>query len=549
MSDSQSPSASVQLSESDDLGVIQESVLHDSSSGVGSVQTGFLLRNLDLLVTSISQKYNIERLQVGLGLLLLFLFTFFCLCIAIAWKYYSPVISNYTVKEQEERKRLKMDAFKNFLSKKKVDKHFKRSGPGQRLDSGSAAAPSITAGAAQGGRIDRVAASDIAAQAALKRLYKAEPQISSSQKKIQMIAQRELEEERRRRVQEADLSALTVEERRGPETKEFEHADVIKGVHFTCELLGEDEAMTKPDLMEALEDFLKTQLSCQNEDAVIPAVLLIYSLNKKPVREAAVETIGKYLQNIIENPDEPKYRRIRISNKVFQERVACVKGAREFLSAVGFEEKMEPAKEGAAPESFLVVSERTVNDVGRIVDALSMLREGQSVPIKVSRDTTVYRIGENERITMPRLPPDFYDLTAEELKKEQRAKTEEVDRMLTLRTREMREKDEKQRQYTYKYTLIRIRLPDRYVLQGVFGCHEPLSAVREYTAKHLSNQAALFSLYNPCRGSEPLVDETKSLAALGLAPAVVLHFEFDEPSDGPSLSQEFVEAAVPLTPA
>ncbi|VDL68222.1 unnamed protein product, partial [Nippostrongylus brasiliensis] len=119
--------------------------------------------------------------------------------------------------------------------------------------------------------------------------------------------------------------------------------------------------MTKPDLMEALEDFLKTQLSCQNEDAVIPAVFLIYSLNKKPVREAAVETIGKYLQNIIENPDEPKYRRIRISNKVFQERVACVKGAREFLSAVGFEEKMEPAKEGAAPESFLVVSERTVN--------------------------------------------------------------------------------------------------------------------------------------------------------------------------------------------
>ncbi|VDL64680.1 unnamed protein product, partial [Nippostrongylus brasiliensis] len=450
MSDSQSPSASVQLSESDDLGVIQESVLHDSSSGVGSVQTGFLLRNLDLLVTSISQKYNVERLQVGLGLLLLFLFTFFCLCIAIAWKYYSPVISNYTVKEQEERKRLKMDAFKNFLSKKKVDKHFKRSGPGQRLDSGSAAAPSITAGAAQGGGIDRVAASDIAAQAALKRLYKAEPQISSSQKKIQMIAQRELEEERRRRVQEADLSALTVEEKRGPETKEFEHADVIKGVHFTCELLGEDEVMTKPDLMEALEDFLKTQLSCQNEDAVIPAVLLIYSLNKKPVREAAVETIGKYLQNIIENPEEPKYRRIRISNKVLcgnlknfvietfaeivrsaffrglgTERVACVKGAREFLSAVGFEEKMEPAKEGAAPESFLVVSERTVNDVGRIVDALSMLREGQSVPIKVSRDTTIYRIGENERITMPRLPPDFYDLTAEELKKEQRIKTEE----------------------------------------------------------------------------------------------------------------------------
>ncbi|KAK6036108.1 hypothetical protein COOONC_26387 [Cooperia oncophora] len=80
-----------------------------------------------------------------------------------------------------------MDAFKNFLKKKKVDKHFKRTGGGQRLDSGSNPTPSIVTGAAQGGGIDRVAAADVAAQAALKRLYKAEPQISSSQKKIQVI--------------------------------------------------------------------------------------------------------------------------------------------------------------------------------------------------------------------------------------------------------------------------------------------------------------------------------------------------------------------------
>ncbi|KAK6051977.1 UBX domain protein [Cooperia oncophora] len=118
--------------------------------------------------------------------------------------------------------------------------------------------------------------------------------------------------------------------------------------------------------------------------------------------------------------------------------------------------------------------------------------------------------------------------------------------MLTLRTREMRERDEKQRQYSYKYTLIRIRLPDRYVLQGTFGCYEPLSVVREYITKYLSNQAALFSLYNPVKGSEPLADETKSLAALGLAPAVVLHLDWDEPIDGPSLSQEFIDVAVPL---
>ncbi|XGW28181.1 hypothetical protein V3C99_008186 [Haemonchus contortus] len=104
MSESQSPSASVPP-ESDDLGIIQESVVQDSSSGVGFSQAGFLFRHLDSLVTAISQKYDIERLQVGLGLLLLILLVFFCLCIAVVWRYYSPVIINYTIKEQEERAR------------------------------------------------------------------------------------------------------------------------------------------------------------------------------------------------------------------------------------------------------------------------------------------------------------------------------------------------------------------------------------------------------------------------------------------------------------
>ncbi|CAJ0603528.1 unnamed protein product [Cylicocyclus nassatus] len=441
-----------------------------------------------------------------------------------------------------------MDAFKNFLKKKKVEKHFKKSGPGQKLDTGSSTpVPSITAGAAQGGGIDRIAASDIAAQAAMKRLYKEPPKISSSQKKIQMIVQRELEEERRRQDPRYAMEQLGLQEKRpGPEVREFEHADVIKGVYFTCELLGGDEAMTKPDLMQALEEFLISHLSTKDEDTVVPAVLLLYSLNKKQPKETAVETIGKYLQNIIENPEEPKFRRIRLSNKAFQERVAAVKGGREFLTAVGFEEKMQPFKEGDEPEPFLVMNEEAALNTGKLIAALEMLRDGQSVPIKVSRETSIFALRENERVPVPRLPPDFFDLTPEEIKREQQMRTEEMNRNLMLRTREMRERDEKLRQYTYKYTLVRIRLPDRYVLQGTFGCYEPLSAVREYVAKYLANEAALFSLRNPVKGGEPLGDESKTLAALGLAPAVVLHLDFDEPMDGPSLSQEYIDAAVPL---
>lgn len=43
-----------------------------------------------------------------------------------------------------------MDVFKNFLKKKKVEKHFKKTGPGQKLASSSnAPIPSVVAGAAQ----------------------------------------------------------------------------------------------------------------------------------------------------------------------------------------------------------------------------------------------------------------------------------------------------------------------------------------------------------------------------------------------------------------
>ncbi|KAJ1369084.1 hypothetical protein KIN20_030477 [Parelaphostrongylus tenuis] len=105
MGDSQNPSNNVVPTESDDQGITQDSVIQDSSS----TETGnhpyssALLHHFDYLITNVAKRYDIERIQVGLGLLLLILLGFFCLCIAIAWKYYSPVIVDFTIREQQER--------------------------------------------------------------------------------------------------------------------------------------------------------------------------------------------------------------------------------------------------------------------------------------------------------------------------------------------------------------------------------------------------------------------------------------------------------------
>ena len=50
----------------------------------------------------------------------------------------------------------------------------------------------------------------------------------------------------------------------------------------------------------------------------------------------------RYLGNVVSHPGEEKYCKIRLQNRVFQERVASVEGALRFLEAVGFQRQMLP---------------------------------------------------------------------------------------------------------------------------------------------------------------------------------------------------------------
>ena len=55
-----------------------------------------------------------------------------------------------------------------------------------------------------------------------------------------------------------------------------------------------------------------------------------------PVVQTCVKTLLVYVSNVVNNPGEEKFRRIKLANKAFLERVACVPGARDFLEACGF---------------------------------------------------------------------------------------------------------------------------------------------------------------------------------------------------------------------
>ncbi|KAL6978803.1 hypothetical protein U1Q18_020470 [Sarracenia purpurea var. burkii] len=51
----------------------------------------------------------------------------------------------------------------------------------------------------------------------------------------------------------------------------------------------------------------------------------------------AFQTLLIYIRNVAQNPNEEKFRKIRLSNPAFQERVGSLKKGTEFLELCGFE--------------------------------------------------------------------------------------------------------------------------------------------------------------------------------------------------------------------
>ncbi|KAE8075602.1 hypothetical protein FH972_014298 [Carpinus fangiana] len=89
-----------------------------------------------------------------------------------------------------------------------------------------------------------------------------------------------------------------------------------------------------------------------------------------PVEATAVlQTLFKIIRNVIEHPDETKYRRLRKANPIIQRNVANYQAAMEILSLIGFNEDVVLDEIGKA-ETYLVLKR---NDPGLLWLAKSSL--------------------------------------------------------------------------------------------------------------------------------------------------------------------------------
>ncbi|XP_055662852.1 UBX domain-containing protein 6 [Falco peregrinus] len=406
---------------------------------------------------------------------------------------------------------------RKFFQEIKADLKFKTAGPGQKL-SEPARAPKEKprAEVAPKPRQGPTDEAQMAAAAALARLeLRPKTKAPSSQEAIRSQVRKALMAEAA-----ASEKGVSAEEKDlASPAREGASAPSVSGVYFICPLTG---AVVKKDKKEKhLREAIQSYFSV---DPVAASIMEIHTFNKDREKvRVGVETMARYLDNICLHPEEEKYRKIKLQNKVFQERISCLEGIHRFFQAVGFETKTLPVPGQETTEEYYVLKEEMLTKLEDLKDYKEQLLSSEPVRAQLDRQLCVFK--PSPEAARFELPNDFYNLTAEEIKREQRLRTEAVEKASMLRTRAMREKEEQREMRKYNYTLVRVRFPDGYILQGTFYARESLSALYNFVREALRDDWLPFELLGP--GGLKLTDENLAFNECGLVPSALLTLAWD----------------------
>ncbi|NXQ58640.1 ASPC1 protein, partial [Anthoscopus minutus] len=133
------------------------------------------------------------------------------------------------------------------------------------------------------------------------------------------------------------------------------------------------------------------------------------------------------------------------------------------------------------------------------------------------------------------LPDEFFEVTVDDVRKRlaQLQNERQVPFLLKrleeapLMTKSLKESQLKKKLERYPKVVLRVRFPDRYVLQGFFHPTETVGILRDFVRSHLADAELPFYLFvAPPR--IVLNDESLTLFEANLFPAAVIHFGSEE---------------------
>ena len=204
------------------------------------------------------------------------------------------------------------------------------------------------------------------------------------------------------------------------------------------------EKLTREQVEDRIEQALLEQL---NDEPVLIAVSLLFTANHKANGgerlHACVETINRFIDNILKAPDETKYHKLRVENAVFKEKVYKCKYADLVLRHGGFSAKSLPAPPtttttGDDNDDVVVFEDYFVfdGDLDKLRALKSALSLAEPIVPELDRDLKCYRLTGASSSTQSApafnnfsLDSDFYNLSIDELRKEQKLRNEAVEKV------------------------------------------------------------------------------------------------------------------------
>ncbi|KAK9935447.1 hypothetical protein M0R45_022550 [Rubus argutus] len=225
----------------------------------------------------------------------------------------------------------------------------------------------------------------------------------------------------------------------------------------------------------------------------------------------SVEVVHRLLRNIVREPENVKFRKIRMSNPKIREAIGEVVGGIELLEFVGFELKEEegemwavmevPSAEqiGVMKKGIALLEPPKVQEPQKTesLSSTGSLNEDEQIePKKVDRQTRIFFSVSESVAAKIELPDSFYSLSAMELKREAETRKKKIEDSQMLIPKSYKERQAKAAKKRYTKTVIRVQFPDGVVLQGVFSPAEPTSALYEYVSLALKEPCLEFELLN-----------------------------------------------------
>ncbi|XP_064388211.1 UBX domain-containing protein 6-like isoform X2 [Halichondria panicea] len=414
---------------------------------------------------------------------------------------------------------------KKFIQGKVMDYKFKKAGDGHKLTE-EKAPPSLPPSQQATGRRPPSTSAQVAGQAALARLEQkdAKPRpVKSTHRDPSDSPGPSSGSGGGKTLCAQPNTPPTAQRSQEPRVEVLDVASCSVVVHMICPVC--QHSVPYISLHSHLEQCLQEEYL---QEPLTASVHMVHTLcQDQEVRKTCIDTLGKYLDNILSHPGEEKYTKIPCNNKSYKEKVECAQGATLFLEAIGFQQKLLPHKD--AEQLFYVLPMEVAASSSHLEAHRELLTSAQPLKAKVDRNLQVFK--PLSRATHFDLPKHFFNLTLEEIKKEQKQRSELAERESVLRTKVMRERDNlKMTLRHYRFALIRVRMPDGLIIQGVFRPMERVGELRTLISSALLHQDHTYSL---SAIGKPLTDDMATLAAAGLVPSAMLNFSWDTSSGPP----------------